>query len=440
MTRYLIVGFGAAGLAAAESIRERDAAGEIVVLTEEGEQPYSRPGLAYLLSRKLPERQLRTRTPAELADLALTTIQARVELVDPVRHVAIDDRGREHPFDRVLLATGSRAVKPRFDGSGLDGVFQLDGLADARDFMARARRARSAIVVGGGPTAIELVEGLRAHGVRTHYFLRRDRFWSGVLDPEESELVHARLAGEGVALHRRAEVTRALGSAGRLVGVDTAAGERLDCDLLCVAVGVVSRTEALKDVPRLPDGGLAVDGHMCAGGDLYAAGDVARMPDPATGELTGDVLWTTAVEQGRIAGGSMAGADAVYRHDLSLNVTRLCGLTTTIIGRVGEGEDPDLVTLSRGESRGWRRRLMSWKMIDRHGYDRLRVIVGERRIMGAVVMGDQGVSRLLVRAIRRELDLGPIWDRLLADRDHALPALMDFIAHRPEVTRAAGAA
>lgn len=437
--RYVIVGAGAAGLAAAEAIRERDAAGEIVLIGEEPHAPYSRPGLAYLVSRALPVRQLRVRTTTELAELGLTRVTACVTRIDPGRHEVVDSAGAPRGYDRLLIATGSRAIRPPFEGGSLEGVVQLDGLDDAQEFLRRVRRARTAVVVGGGPTALELVDGLRAHGVATHYFLRGDRYWSAVLDADESSIVHDKLARDGVILHRRTEVARAIGSAGRLQGVETTAGERLGCELLCVAIGVASRAELAESLGASADGGIAVDAQMCAIGDVYAAGDVARVRDPATGELTSDVLWSSAVEQGRVAGANMAGARLDHDPGVSLNVTRLCGITTTVVGRVGQADDPDLLTLSRGESRRWRTRPEAWTLIDRSGYDRLRVVAADRRLLGAVVLGDQGVSRLLVRAIRRDLDLGPIWPTLVADRDHALPRLLDFVAHSSEVRRASRA-
>lgn len=438
--RYLIIGSGAAGLSAAEGIRERDAGGTIALLSEESHPPYSRPGIAYLISRSLPERQLQIRTAAELADLGIERVTARAVAMAPEHHQVIDSAGTTHTYDRLLIATGSRAVPPPFEGGGLDGVLQLDGLDDARAFLRHARRARTAIVVGGGPTAIELIEGLRAHRVRTHYFMRRDRYWSAVLDAAESQLVHDKLAGEGIVLHPHTEIARVLGAGGRVQGIETTAGERIGCDLVCVAIGVVPRTDFVPSLAPRSGGGIPVDEQLSAGGDIFAAGDVARIRDPLSGELTGDVLWSSAVEQGRIAGANMAGATLRYSAGISLNVTRLCGITTTVIGRVGGGDDPDLVSLSRGESRRWHTRPRAWTLVDRDGYDRLRVIAGERRLIGAVVMGDQGLSRALVRAIRRDLDLGPVWEQLLADRDHALPTLIDFVVHAPEVQRASRAA
>ena len=92
----------------------------------------------------------------------------------------------------------------------LDGIVKLDDLADARAILKLARRNRTAVVVGGGITALEIAEGLLARGVQTHYFLRGERYWSNVLDASEAQIVEQRLEEHGLILHRHTEVSEIL--------------------------------------------------------------------------------------------------------------------------------------------------------------------------------------------------------------------------------------
>jgi NAD(P)H-nitrite reductase large subunit len=92
------------------------------------------------------------------------------------------DDGRYLSYDALLLATGAAAVPLGVPGTDLDGVVMLDSLKDMRHILRVARRAREAVVVGGGITAIEIVEGLRAQRVQVHYLMRGERFWRSVLD------------------------------------------------------------------------------------------------------------------------------------------------------------------------------------------------------------------------------------------------------------------
>ncbi len=97
--------------------------------------------------------------------------------------------GKKLTYDRLLIATGARAVRMDVPGANLEGVVVLDNLDDARRIIKSARRTRSAVVIGGGITALEIVEGLVSRGVKTHYFLRGERYWSNVLDETESGIV-----------------------------------------------------------------------------------------------------------------------------------------------------------------------------------------------------------------------------------------------------------
>ncbi|HEX2207840.1 MAG TPA: FAD-dependent oxidoreductase, partial [Longimicrobium sp.] len=368
--RYVVVGTGIAGLSACEAIRECDPSAAITLVGEEPHPFYSRPGLAYLLTGSVPEKRLYVRTPREVEALGVDRIHGRAASLHPTEHRLTVEDGRAMAYDRLLLATGAVSIPPDFDGGELDGVMQLDGLDQARAMMTRARRRGSAVVVGGGSTALEIVEGLHAQGMHVHYFLRGDRYWSKVLDPVESAIVEERLEEEGVRIHRRTEVARAVGENGRLVAVETVAGERIPCDLLAVAVGIRPRLELAKAAGIETDRGVSVSQTLeTSAPDVFAAGDVAQVLDPATGRAELDALWNSALRMGRAAGANMAGAGAPYLKHVPMNVTRVAGLVTTVIGAVGGGKDPDLKTMTRGQSESWTARGPSATVQERHGTD-----------------------------------------------------------------------
>ena len=192
---------GAAGIAAAEAIRSHDAKGEILLASEDVHGYYSRPGLAYYLTGKVPEEMLHPLTEHDFHRLNLRRLQAYVTALHPEAHRVEVAQGKSLAYDRLLIATGSIATQPSLPGADLEGVVKLDNLDDARQILDRGRRARVAVVMGGGITALEIVEGLRALRIRTHYFIRRDRYWSNVLDETESRIVEHRLQEEGVQIH-----------------------------------------------------------------------------------------------------------------------------------------------------------------------------------------------------------------------------------------------
>src|SRR5213078_2815602 len=109
---------------------------------------------------------------------------------------------------------------------------------DTRNILQLVRKGKNAIVVGGGITALELAEGLNARGMKVHYFLRGERYWSDVLDETESRIVMERLRHEGVTIHTQTQVKQAVGASGHLTGVETQAGITVPCRILAVAIGV----------------------------------------------------------------------------------------------------------------------------------------------------------------------------------------------------------
>ena len=425
--RYVIIGSGMAGLSAIDALRERDTRADITLVAEEPHGFYSRPGLAYYLTDTIPEKQLFPRTQGELRDLRVNWLKTQATRLLPDAHQVILANGSTLTYDRLLLATGSRAVPPDFTGGDLQGVVKLDNLDDARHILKLSKRGRTAVVVGGGITALELVEGLLSRRLKTHYFLRGDRYWGNVLDETESRIVESRLKHEGVILHYHTQVKLALGKKGKLIGVETTTGETVSCDVLAIAIGTRPRVELVREAGLKLDRGVLVDEFMqTSAPDVYAAGDVAQVHDPRSGRSVLDTLWSAALAQGRAAGANMAGDRAPYLKSVALNVTRLAGLTTTIIGAVGTGRDEDLVTIARGDSEAWRVTPDAWVVAETEDVNRIRLLIGERAIVGAVVMGDQTASRPLHRLIEAQVDIMPIRAALVANGASALPLIMNF--------------
>lgn len=429
---------GAAGFGAAETIRQHQRRSAITVITEESDGYYSRPGLAYLLTSELPERRLSPRSPKDLDQLGLEQIVARVARVEPqARRVVLDD-GRVASYDALLLAPGAAAIPPAFPGADLPGVVTLDNMDDVRQILRLSRRARSAVVIGGGITALELVEGLRAQKMRVHFFLRRDRFWSSVLDSTESELVAGRLADEGVQIHRHTEISRVLGKRGwrgrlRVAGVETQDGRNVPCGMVAVAVGVRPRLELVAGTGIRTDRGILVDQHLESNVPrVYAAGDVAQVLDPLTGKYQLDSLWPMAVAQGRVAGANMAGVPTCYRKGVPVNVTRLTGLVVALVGAVGQRGEPDqdLITISRGDSEAWRALPGVFAVHDYHEINRQRLMINGNRLVGALLMGDQSLLPLVRHLIEKQVDLTPILPALRA-REASIADLVQRVVRRP---------
>ncbi len=425
--RYVIVGSGVAGIAAIEAIRSLDRDGEVVMIGDDPHGYYSRPGLAYYLTGELHDKALFPRTAATYRKMNFRYIRGRVQRVQQeTRTLSLED-GVSLSYDKLLLAVGAQAAPLKVPGADLDGVLKLDHLEDAKRILKFARRSRTAVVVGGGITALELVEGLIARGVKVHYLLRGDRYWSNVLDEQESRIVEHRLQEDGVRLHFHSEIAEITGKHRQVRGVRLADGKTLPCDMVAYAIGIRPRLELAKQAGLEVDRGILVNEYMQTNDpDIFAAGDVAQVYDPVSGQSVLDSLWGPAREQGRAAGLNMAGRQTAYRKAVPFNVTRLAGLTTTIIGMVGGGRDDDLVGIARGDSETWRH--LPEAIIAQSGFEvnRLRLLVGEQTLLGAVVMGDQKLSFPLEKIISERMDISPIRERLLAPQAKVAEVIAKF--------------
>jgi nitrite reductase (NADH) large subunit len=430
MPVYLIIGSGPSGIAAAEAIRLQDPDGEIVIIGDEPQGYYSRPGLAYYLTGELAEENLYPFTERDFERLNLRRIQGTATQIMPQAHRVRLASGVVLPYDRLLIATGATANRLSIPGAGLEGVVKLDNLNDAASILAQARRTRSAVVVGGGITALEIVEGLASRRTSTHYFLRGGRYWSSVLDETESRIVERRLVQEGVQVHFNTEVEAILGRKGRVAGVYTKEGRQYKCEMVAVAIGIRPRKELADACGLKVDRGILVGSNMQTSAvDIFAAGDVAQVFDPFSGKFVLDSLWGPARDQGTIAGLNMAGQRAVYQRSVPFNATRLANLTTTIIGTIGQGADGDLLGIARGDSETWRSLPDAISAQSDFEVNRLRILVASKRLVGALVMGDQTLSRPLHHIIAHQVDITPIRDRLLRPGAPIADILADFWAH-----------
>ena len=427
MEHHVIIGSGAAGIAAVEAIRSLDTECQVTMISGESAGYYSRPGLAYYLTGEIEERFLFPFQQQDFRNLKIHFLQAEVTAIHPEQHKVVFSDGRLLAYDNLLIATGAKANRMKVPGAELEGVVQLDDLEGVRQIVRLSRKARSAVVVGGGITALEMVEGLISRRVKTHYFLRGDRYWSNVLDETESKIVERQLAEDGVKIQYHTELAEIYGKRDRVIGVLTKDDRQIRCDMVGIAIGVRPRMLLAVEAGIKSDRGILVDQYLrTSAPDIYAAGDVAQVYDPFSGKSALDSLWGPAREQGTTAGLNMVGLNKAYLKVVPFNVTRLAGLTTTIIGTVGRGNDQDLAGIARGDSETWRE--LPDAIAAQVGFqvNRLRVLVGEKTLIGAIVMGDQTLSRPIHRFIADRVDITPIRDQLLQPGAPLADILADF--------------
>jgi NAD(P)H-nitrite reductase large subunit len=438
MRRYVIIGSGPAGIAAAQAIRRQDSAASIVIFGDEKAGYYSRPGLAYCLTGEVNESQIFPLKDSELNELNIQLVHNRVTRLHLQGHRLEVSTGAVVQYDRLLIATGSLSAREQVPGHHAQGVVKLDNLEDLHEFIEYASRARTAVVVGGGITALEIVEGLVVRGVRVHYLLRGERYWASILDQVESSIIEQRLENEGVKLHFHTEISEILQDHGKVTAVRTRDGATIKCDMVAVAIGVLPNKDLAEACGIQTKRGILADEYLrTSAADVFTAGDVAQVFDPLTKSSVQESLWGPAREQGEKAGLNMSGLKEPYRRRIPVNVTRLTNLTTSIIGSVGHGQENDLISISRGESEIWRQEPESSIAQTRQDVNRLRLLLGSKTLLGAVVMGDQELSLPLQHLIQNKIDISSIRGQLIQPGAPLSETLLGFWAKQQGKIRGA---
>jgi 3-phenylpropionate/trans-cinnamate dioxygenase ferredoxin reductase subunit len=273
----VIVGGGAAGNAAAETLRREGFSGPVTLLSADSSRPYDRPNLSkdYLAGSAQAE-WIPLRSPEFYAENDIDLkIGARVTAVDTAAHtVSLADGGRIS-WGGLLLATGAEPVKLKGQGATLPHVHVLRSLADSNALIAGAENARRCVVVGASFIGLEVAASLRARGLEVHVVAPEARPMERVMGAAIGDAVRAIHESHGVIFNLGATV-----SAIESDSVTLSTGARLDADLVVVGIGVRPELTLATQAGLAIAHGVMVDPYLqTSTPGIYAAGDIARWPD-----------------------------------------------------------------------------------------------------------------------------------------------------------------
>src|SRR5689334_13074051 len=311
--QFVIIGAGAAGYSAAQTLREEGFRGQIVMITREDRAPYDRPNLSkdYLHGHAEPEwMPLRGEDFFNEHDITLL-LNRDVTSVDARTKTITFDSGETMDYDALLVATGGAPVRLNMSGGDLKNVCVLRSFADADSIIETASHSRRCVVVGASFIGMEAAYSLRERGLDVT-----------VVAPssEPFELTLGREVGAVFRrLHEKHGVRFKLGSivygfegSHKVEAVTLDNGEQIETDMVVVGVGVRPVTQFIDGVELDQKGAVVVDSSLRAADGLYAAGDIASFPDSRAGERIRIEHWRTALKQGRTAARNMLGRNVTF--------------------------------------------------------------------------------------------------------------------------------
>jgi nitrite reductase (NADH) large subunit len=393
--RYIIIGDGAAGTTTAQSLRAADKGATIAILSDDPHAAYFRAALTNYLLGELREEQIWAVPPSFYDEYAIHRALVRVAQVDTKRSLLwLAQGGRPIGYDSLILASGSRARPPTFEGAWLPGIMTMRTLQDVHRVMdlIKLKGLKTAMVVGGGPLALEWAHGLSHRGVNVMMVVREQKFLPGAIDGVASDLLLARLRHAGVQVRMGDEITAATpGPSGRVGGVMLKSGERVACELVCVAIGVICNSEFLgpaaeSGINIAKNGGIEVDDQMRTSvPNIYAAGDVAAYQ----GKLL--QLWEPARMQARVVASTIQGKGEKWAPGVHYMATRLYDLDCASIGDVAvtpQGAE-ELVDFPQRTGR------ISYR----------KLCIKDNRLIGALMFGEKDAKvRRWGRGLKRLID------------------------------------
>jgi NADPH-dependent 2,4-dienoyl-CoA reductase/sulfur reductase-like enzyme/nitrite reductase/ring-hydroxylating ferredoxin subunit len=301
----VIVGGGAAGLAAADMLRRDGYDGSLTMISADKVGPVDRPNLSkdYLAGHAkedwipLREPEFYTQRKIELL------LDSRVSSIDAKARQVLLENGTRRGFDVLLLATGADPVHLPIPGADSPSVFYLRSLKDSQTIIEKASAARHAVVVGASFIGLEVSASLRSRGIDVDVVAPASVPLERVMGVEVGRFIQKLHESQGVRFHLGQTVTRVDGRAVTLSG-----GATLDADLVVMGVGVRPVTALAEKSGLALDRGIAVNEYLeTSAPGIFAAGDIARWPDPHTGERIRVEHWVVAERQGQAAARNMLG-------------------------------------------------------------------------------------------------------------------------------------
>jgi len=304
-TSIVIVGGGAAAVAAADMLRRSGYSAPVTMVSADDAQPYDRPNLSKdFLAGTAPEEWMPLRSPQYYIDRQIDLLlNQRVTAIDAVRSIVSLDNGRELPYGALLLAMGADPIQLEIPLRAAARVFYLRTFADSRAIVAAAESAKAAVIIGAGFIGLEVAASLRARGIEVHVVGLEPVPLERILGRDVGMLLRGVHESHGVNFHLGRSVSHIDGKQ-----VTLNDGAVLQADFVVLGVGVRPAIALAEQAGLTIDRGISVNEFLeTSASGVFAAGDIARWPDPFSGDRIRVEHWVVAQRQGQAAARNMLG-------------------------------------------------------------------------------------------------------------------------------------
>ena len=390
----VIIGAGAAGVAAASEARRLAPEAAVVLVGGESYDHYNRMAVSRLVSESISIDSLYLMTRDWHAAKRIRYLRGvEVTAIDRAAHSVTTEDGETLAYDRLVLACGAAGMVPPIPGLGIRGSHVLRTINDGVDIQQHLRRhrGRQAVVVGGGLLGLELAESLIRTGVRVTVLDRGAWPLGRQLDRAAGGILLQLMAELGITILPNSSAAQVNGT-DRVTGVTTMAGEDLPADLVVVAAGIQPSIELAGAAGLATGRGITVDAGMRSSDPaIFACGDAAELNGAVVG------LWTAAVEQGRIAATNALGGSLEFRAVIPPTKLKVAALDVLSVGRVSAGEGEEEIVLEDAAARRYR-----------------KLVLSRGRAVGAILIGFPDLADPVIGAIEAGVEVAAFRARLEA--------------------------
>jgi len=382
--RFVIIGNGIAGVSAATGIRRLRKKALITVISEEPHPTYSACILPNYISGETKRRHvfIKNRRDYQKEDIQFLPAYKVTAIDTECKKVVFDSDSI--PYDRLIIATGSKAAVPHFNGVRRKGVYTLKSLRDADQIYHW--NGQTVVVIGSGPIGVEVSLALKKRGYRVSIVELIDRVLPRIFDDFPASIAQKLLEAGGIEVLTGEKVVEIAGSK-HVEAVITDRG-RIECDTVILSAGVRPEVRLAEEKLVLGElGGILVDDRMNTSvANIFACGDCAETKDLVSGCSAPSLLWHNARRQGVVAASNAVGIPCGYPGSLQLTGIEIFNIQAVSIGETAGSSMDGLEVIEREADNRYQRLVLS-----------CGVLVGVQSINW-----DENIGGLLSTILRRE--------------------------------------